>query len=251
MLPGEVVALTHGRRRPGNGLQGPGLVVHVADLEDRRAVAGYQDGSPGLQAGEHALLPVRDDVARSVDHREVDDGRRKALVDVGMPQQVLTEEFVAAVLDLGVAAFRGMVLGDGQMIGRRVDHRRAGEHVLASPPSEDLHHESDVVRVVGAHVHHDVVLAATQDLAHLVVVGPVGEEAVEAVRQRRLGLAPVHDGDLVSAADQLVYQRQSVELRAAHDEHVHEITPEGETDGPAGRGAVTCPARSTGGGAIT
>ena len=229
MLPGDVVATPHGRRSPGYRLQGPGLVVHVADLEDRRAVAGDQDGPPGLQAGEHALLPVRDDVAGPVDHREVHDGRREAVVVACLGQHVLAEELVAAVLDLGVAALRGVVLGDGQVVRCRVDHRRACEHVLAGPPVEELNHEPYVVGVVGAHVQHHVELEAAQDLAHLVVVGPVGEEAVDAVRQRRLGPAPVHDGHVVSAAGQLVDQRQAVELRAAHHQHSHGAAPHVET----------------------
>ena len=229
VLSGDVVAAPHGHRSTADGLHGPGLVVHVADLEDRRAVAGDQDGSAGLQAGEHALLPIGNDVAGPVDHREVDDGGREAVVIPGLGQYVLAEELVAAVLDLGVAALRGVVLGDGQVVRCRVDHRRACEHVLAGPPVEELNHEPYVVGVVGAHVQHHVELEAAQDLAHLVVVGPVGEEAVDAVRQRRLGPAPVHDGHVVSAAGQLVDQRQAVELRAAHHQHSQGVAPHVET----------------------
>ena len=39
--------------------------------------------------------------------------------------------------------------------------------------------------------------------------------------ERRVGSAPVHDGDVVAAPDQLLHQREAVELRSADDEDLH------------------------------
>src|SRR3546814_13678048 len=50
--------------------QRPRLVVDVADLPERRAVAGDEDGASRTQAGEHTLLALGDDVVWPEDHRE-------------------------------------------------------------------------------------------------------------------------------------------------------------------------------------
>ncbi len=147
--------------------------------------------------------------------------RREPVLGVGLEQQILAEQLVEPVLVLVGAPLVGMLLGDGQDCAGGVDHRGAGEDVVADPVAEDVDHHLDVSGVVRGDVLHAVPVTAADGLAQGLVVRAVGDETPHAIREHRIASAPVADGHVVAGADQLVHQGPAVELRAPHHQHLH------------------------------
>ena len=189
LAAGEVVPAPERRRPAHQHPQGPGLIVHVAHLAERGAVTRDQDGPAGQEPGHHSLLPVGDDVAWSEDHRQGDDGGGEPAPAVGRQQQILAEQLVQAVFALLGTAVDGVILGDRQDVGGRVDDRRGDEHIVPDPPVEQLDHDFDVLWVVGAHIVHAVEILAGENLTQPAVIGTVGNQPAHPIREvaRRFG----------------------------------------------------------------
>ena len=85
-----------------------------------------------------------------------------------------------------------------------IDHRGAGEYVVARTPTQSLHHDVHVLWPVRADVEYAVPIPALECGAERCVIGAVADQARNADGQGRLGLAAIENRDAVSSAGQLV-----------------------------------------------
>ena len=237
MAAGEVVAAAERDRLAHHLLKRPGLVVDMAQLQQRRPIAWDQKRPTGQQSREHPLLPVVQGVVRTEHHREGHRGGREAACGMGGSQQVLAEQLVQAVLVLVGTPFVAVLFADRQHVGGGVDHSGAGEHVVAGAAFEQLQHDLDVGRVVGGEVVDAVPVGAAQRVAQRLVVGAVPDQATDPGWQLGGGAAAVAHGDVVSRPHQLMHQRPAVELGAAHHQNPHRDHPGGGRAGIRSGGA--------------
>ena len=130
-------------------------------------------------------------------HREAGDRHGELPLPERLGQVVLADELVAPVVRLAGRAVHRKVLVYGQDVGRRVDHCRTGEDVVARAPLEDVDHALHVLQHVGADVEHHVEILAAENLRELRVIFAVGVQAAHLAGQFCLSLAAVERGDAV------------------------------------------------------
>jgi hypothetical protein len=87
--------------------------------------------------------------------------------------------------------------------------------------AEDIDHQFDIRGQIGTYVDYGIDVHRTEDFPHLVVVGSVGENPLDACWEDGGGLAPIKDHDLVAGAGQLMHEGEAIELGTAHDENSH------------------------------
>ena len=159
------------------------------------------------------------------DHKKTEEELKKYRENLEKLVAERTQQLVQAVLVLPLASIDGMPLGDRQRVGRGIDHRRAREYVVADSAAEDVHHELDVFRAIGADVVHAVERFSPEHGVHRTVIGAIADQPADGTRERRLGLPAVHDRHGVAGARQLPDERKPVELRPTPHEDLPAPSP--------------------------
>src|SRR5216684_611278 len=141
-------------------------------------------------------------------------------------EDVLTRELVDGVGPLIFAAIDGMVFGDRQYVGGRIDHCGAREDVMTDPAPQQIDHRFNVPRLIGADVINAIEFRLSYSRPKLARVGAIGIEPSHAAREVRRGLPAVENSHVVACPAEILYQSETVELGASNDEHFHAVSPD-------------------------
>ncbi len=195
-------------------------------MDERKAVAGNQDGTPLLEAGEESRVAggQRAPWPDRVGHPHA--GRREPGPGVAFHQISLAQDLAHAV---GAQRLIGHRFMDPEVFGHRLDeapavHRdRAGEHVVAHPPVEQLDQRLEITHLIRSIVKHhvEVLNVRSQGGAQLAWNAPVGVDALDPGGQ--FDHMAVGDRHLESPSRQFADQAQPDVAVAPDDQDTHTI----------------------------